>query len=89
VQTDDRFADARLKLSRAYLQSGRIDEAQAGFEAVLELNINAVEAYVSLGKIFADRGEWAHAAAHYDRALLIRPGSEKAREGLEAARTHL
>ncbi len=89
TKLNPRFTEARLKLSEAYLRAGRTDEAQIGFEAAIELNVNAVEAYLSLGQIYSERGEWAQAAAHYDRALLIRPSSEKARQGLQAARAHL
>ena len=86
---DPRFVDARMKLGTALLQVGRTEEAQASFEAAIELNINAVDAYLNLGEIYAGRGEWAQAAAHYDRALLIRPSSELARQGLQAAMEHL
>jgi Tfp pilus assembly protein PilF len=89
VLADPRFVDARIQLGKAYLLAERTDEAQASFEAAIERNINAVDAYLHLGVIHAERGEWAHAAAHYDRALLIRPSSQTARQGLAQARARL
>lgn len=89
VLANPRFADARIKLGLAYLLVGRDDEAQASFEAAIEANINAVDAYLYLGTIYGERGEWAQAAAHLDRVLLIRPDHEMARQKLAEARSHL
>jgi spermidine synthase len=65
-------------LAHQYQQTGRIPEAQAAYEKALNLDLNNVEALLSLGEIRLELGqiEWTRLLA--ERALRLAPQNARA-----------
>lgn len=64
------FAEA-VRLQNA----GKLDEAEAIYEALLEKAPGVPEVHVNLGFVYAARKDWASAEASYLKALELRPGA--------------
>ena len=60
------------------MQQGRVAEATAELQAVVEINPNLADAQVLLGSVFDDRGEPEQAERHYLLALESRPAHPQA-----------
>lgn len=77
-------AEVREKFTRAVelTNSGRLDEAEALFEEIVEATPDIPEAYLNLGHIHAQREDWSSAEASYLKALELRPGDRDATTGL-------
>ena len=89
VEANPRFAESLIILGQAYVAAHRPADAQQAFGRAIEANINALDAYLGLGRILSEQREWAMALSHYEKALLIDPRSEPALQGLDQARSHL
>jgi Flp pilus assembly protein TadD len=59
-----------VELARA----GKLDEAEALFNEILELQPGVPEVYNGLGYVYAQRKDWAQAEQHYMSAIDLRPG---------------
>src|SRR5215471_1715811 len=57
-------------------QTGRTDEALEKIGAALRMNPRDVGALVNYGNVLCLKGQFAEAAASYDRALAIRPDAD-------------
>lgn len=82
VQSDPYYSNARFYLAQALRQVGRLEEAQAHAEAVIQLQDTA-DAEVVLADILSQRGNQAGAMEAIKRALQLNPKSEKALTRLE------
>ena len=60
-------------LGRAYQASGDPKQAEKAYLKAIELNPQAVPAYVSLGQIYGQSKEYDRAIAELDKALAARP----------------
>jgi spermidine synthase len=60
-------------LGNQYRATGRISEARGVYERALSLDLNNVEALLSLGEIRLDEGQWKWARVLADRALRLAP----------------
>jgi tetratricopeptide (TPR) repeat protein len=60
-------------LGNQYRAAGRISEARAAYERALSLDLNNVEALVSLGEIRLDEGQLEWSRVLSDRALRLAP----------------
>jgi tetratricopeptide (TPR) repeat protein len=89
VEANPRFSESLIILGRAYVAVDRPDDAEQAFTRAIDVNINALDAYLELGRIKSDQGEWANALSQYEKALLIDPRSAPALHGLDRARSHL
>jgi tetratricopeptide (TPR) repeat protein len=54
-------------------QTGRLDEAEAAFKEILELEPGLAEVHGNLGYVYAQREDWARAETSYLAALELRP----------------
>jgi len=59
-----------VELARA----GKLDEAEALFKEILEVQPGVPEVHRNLGYVYAQRKDWAAAEASYQAALDLRPG---------------
>jgi tetratricopeptide (TPR) repeat protein len=85
-------APARLRLAKAYLDGGRLDEAERTYRALLdaregtsEPRADEQEALVGLGHVARARGDIRQAVEQYKKALALDPGDLAAWEGLGRA----
>jgi len=69
-------------LGSAYLESGRLEEAERAFRRVIDMAPRLAEARFNLGLVYARRRQLDLAAREFEAALALRPG-------WSAARTHL
>ncbi|MDE2349510.1 MAG: tetratricopeptide repeat protein, partial [Gammaproteobacteria bacterium] len=67
------YKGPRLDLGIIYLQSGRLAEAQAAFQAVLALDADDAVANDELGMVLRRQGKFGDAEAAYSRAIAARP----------------
>jgi tetratricopeptide (TPR) repeat protein len=89
VEANPRFAESLIILGGAYVAADRLDDARDTFERAIAANINAIDAYLELGRLLGEQREWAAAVSHFEKALLIDPGSELALQGLDHAFSRL
>jgi len=77
-------AGARELLAQAYAhhQAGRLDEAQAGYQAVLALDRRNFDAEHLLGVIALARARPEEALGHFERAVELSPRSAAAQSNL-------
>ncbi len=61
-------------------KKGEKDVAEKNFQEALKLDLNNCEAAFYLGKIYADRQEWARSGEYYERAAFCHYGKELALE---------
>jgi tetratricopeptide (TPR) repeat protein len=57
-----------------FLRAGELDQAEAVFKELLDMQPGIPEAYRNLGYIYAQQKDWAKAEAAYQAALDLRPG---------------
>ncbi len=82
-------ASARVGLGDALALAARPDEARRQYEAALALDAAgpwAAEACFGLGASHARAGDFAAAVPFFERALALRPGSDRAQRALQEAR---
>jgi protein O-GlcNAc transferase len=77
-----RGAPARLAQAYAQHEAGRLDEARAGYRAVLAADPRNHDAEYMLGVIALQRGQLEEARAHFERAVALAPQSAVALNGL-------
>jgi Tfp pilus assembly protein PilF len=63
-----------LALGIAQQSDGKNEDAQKSFERALELDGASAPALAYLGSAYAERGQYAQAAAFYERAIAADPG---------------
>jgi len=76
-------------LGLLYASQGLSAKAKDAFAKAIELNINASRAYLGLGQLHLDEGAWTDAIEHFEKALLIKPGSPTAHSGIATAQSNL
>lgn len=73
---------ARLLLGDIYKDAGKLDAAEQEYMAVLSMNDKNVDAYFSLGELYAISGDSVKARAEWRKALRIDPAHGPSRERL-------
>jgi tetratricopeptide (TPR) repeat protein len=76
------IATARLLLGNIFFQSGRVEEAEALYLAILENDAENAEAHFQLGELYAAGGDNVRSRAEWRRAARIDPSHTKARARL-------
>lgn len=76
AQANPNEAVVREKFSQgvALARDGKLDEAEAIFNEILEIQPGIAEVHRNLGYIYAQRKDWANAEMSYQAALDLRPG---------------
>jgi parvulin-like peptidyl-prolyl isomerase/tetratricopeptide (TPR) repeat protein len=69
-----------VKLGRAYLADGKLDEAESTFQSVLARYIYSEEAHLGLGDVYKARGEREKALESYRQALDLSTDYESREE---------
>lgn len=82
---DPDVVDAMLDQAAEALETGRLAEAQAGFEAVLRLDPTQFDAWNLLGVVALQTRDFPKAIASFDRALAIAPDEAMAHVNLGVA----
>jgi tetratricopeptide (TPR) repeat protein len=77
--------DLHTQLGLALASQGRIEEAKAQFDRVLEINPNDAIAHFARGVALAYKSDWDTAIAEYKTTLLLNPLYESAHMYLGAA----
>ena len=83
------FSATFLRLGQLYMEKEMHDKAQNAYERAIKLNINAVDAYLGLGNLHLDQGDWKQAVERFDTALVIDPESPVAMAGRDKAQSRL
>ena len=73
VLLEPKSAGLQYLLGRAYQASGDATQAEQAFMKAIELNPEAVPAYVSLGQIYGASKDYDRAIGELDKALAARP----------------
>jgi protein O-mannosyl-transferase len=66
---------AHYNLGLAYFQQGRLDDAIAQYQKVLQIDPLETDALNNLGSAYLQKGRLDEAVAHYQKALAIKPDS--------------
>ena len=77
--------EARSKLAAAYANLGQNDRAVLEYKKLLLAFPDEWAAHISLGKILLNLGKASDAAEQFKLALILDPGSQEARRGLQSA----
>jgi len=77
------------RLGTALLEAGRMEEAEATFRLVQQLETRAPHGHVGLGDLAMVREQYAEAAEHYEKALAVYPGYRAIHYSLGLAYRHL
>jgi tetratricopeptide (TPR) repeat protein len=72
--------EPRIERARRALEEGRLDDAEANIEEVLEMDRDEVRAVTLSGLVAMKRGDMPLALAHLSRAALMEPESLEANE---------
>jgi tetratricopeptide (TPR) repeat protein len=75
LRVTERNALAHINLGIAYLNRGRLDDAERELEKAIEVHPGAAEAHAGLGAVRAAEGRPAEALESYRAALRLDPGS--------------
>ena len=76
IKTNRQQATFSMNTGIANLKAGRIDEAIAQFQKVVELLPAEAEGYLNLGKAFQAKGKKAEAAAAFQKAKQLNPAKQ-------------
>ena len=76
------FADARIERGKEYLDTGRLQEAEALLAKIIESDPNNSEAHHLLGLSYLQEGRFREAERHLDRAAQLNPTSAEALKDL-------
>jgi Flp pilus assembly protein TadD len=71
---DAELIRAKFDEGVALAGDGKLDEAEALFQEILEMQPGVPEVYRNLGYIYAKRKDWTTAEQYYQSALDLRPG---------------
>jgi len=80
---------AHSNLGGVALHEGRLDEALAQYQKVLEIQPNSAKAHYNLGVVLSKRGQIYEAIDQYQKALEIDPNDAKAHDDMGIAFLHL
>jgi protein O-mannosyl-transferase len=87
IQLQPGFLDASINLAITLAEDGNSDDAIGTLTSVLHNYPDVPHAdagWFNLGNIYANKGEWDAAASAYERALVLNPDLEAARQRLES-----
>ena len=68
-------ANAQFNQALNLYQQARLDDAEAGFQAVVDLDASYTSAWAWLGRIHFDRGNYQRAATYYQEAATLEPSN--------------
>jgi thioredoxin-like negative regulator of GroEL len=83
LRTSPSRRDAQAGMARASLAAGNAAEAARWFDLALSQDRTDVDAFVGLGDARTRLGQREQARTAYEQALLLDPGNEGARRGLD------
>lgn len=83
IKLDPDFPDVYVNMAVAYAAKGEIQKATELSRKAIQLAPNDANAHYCLAELLRNQGQYEEAIAHYETALKISPGMEKARAGLE------
>ena len=72
-------------VARAHIMLGRLREAAAAYRKAIEATPARASLHANLGSVLAATGAFDEAVASFDRALVLNPGLDMARQGRQAA----
>jgi tetratricopeptide (TPR) repeat protein len=87
LQIMPRFAEAHCNRAIALRLLGRTVEAQTACSSALEINSRFAAAFIVLGELSADSGDFIEAERHFRRAISIEPEMPEAWAGLAGLRS--
>ncbi len=61
-----------MEAAREFVKAKKYDEAIKAFEAILDINPDAVQAYTGLGNVYSAKGDYENALEYYAGALHIK-----------------
>jgi tetratricopeptide (TPR) repeat protein len=85
IQLDATRVEGYYNLGLVYKRMGQPDMAVQAYREALRLNARMPDAQLNLANLYLEKGKYKEAAQHYQQALVLRPGWEKATEGLSQA----
>jgi len=71
ARTAPEVVDVHMELAAALVRQRAYDEAEAAYRRALQLDAGAAQAYVGLGKLYADRGALAQADTALRQAISL------------------
>lgn len=83
IQLDAKRAEAYYNLGLVYKRKGDVEMAIQAYREALRLDSRMADAHLNLANIFLEREQLRQAHTHYEKALELRPGWEKALQGLD------
>jgi Flp pilus assembly protein TadD len=89
IQLDPQRAEGYYNLGLVYRRKGQVDLAIHAYREALRLNARMPDAHYNLANVYLDKEDYRRAVQHYQQALVLRPGWEKARQGLSVAESAL
>ncbi|MFP4564899.1 MAG: tetratricopeptide repeat protein [Spirochaetaceae bacterium] len=83
--TDDAFLvqRARFMLGEAYIQEGRLEDAEEQFELVIDSNAKSAEAHYQLGRVYDLMGDTVRARSQWRETIRIDPNHAGAATSLQ------
>ena len=85
----DQLVAVLIRISGAAVSEGRVTDAAAAYQELVELRPGDSDLHNNFGIILAKSGDLAAAAAQFEAALRLNPGHQVARRNLEAIRKKL
>lgn len=86
---DRRCVEAYYNLGFAQRGNQQLSMAVSAYKEAIRLSPEMAEAYVSLGQVLLEMGNTTQAVLNFERALQLKPGIERARQGLNLARSRI
>ncbi|MGW8161461.1 MAG: tetratricopeptide repeat protein, partial [Desulfobulbales bacterium] len=86
---DPENTEAHLFLARHYEKVEELDRSITHMEAIIDHDPEDAAAYASLGELYARAGEYAEAAANYNKSLALHPGDNRVEQRLAAVENTL
>lgn len=75
IKDDPESLLAKYYLGMTYLATGQLDRAQGDFNDCIAMNSRFLQAYVKLGQIALEEGDWRLGAAYAERVNQVNPSS--------------
>ncbi len=85
LQLDPAYLPALLRRAQVQLKQRRLEDAEAGFVAVLESRPGQPAALAGLAQVALERGEYPRAVVLFEQALAADPGADRLRYPLAMA----